>query len=562
MSSTDPQPPLQPRVVRLRLRRRARHARLVLGRAGLAGVAAASLVAVPAITLRPRQGALTQESVVLAAPAGAPWPGAGQGTGMFLPVADPGCGPTSRARARRLRPAAGSDAAGLGAAVPRAAGRAALSRGIPSLVLDAYRRAAGSLQGTDPGCGLPWWLLAGIGRIESGQASGGRVDAAGTTRGMILGPRLDGSVAGTAVIRDTDGGALDLDPTYDRAVGPMQFLPGTWRSVRLRRQRRRALRPAQRVRRRARGGPLPVRLRRRPAHAHRAGHGGPELQLLDVLPERRAGLGPGLPRRRVVHRAVHRLGAAPAAGATGAHGEHRAAGVLAATRTEPQRAADQRRRRPRPAPPTSAADPRQPCRPRRAADRAADVGADRPPRRRPRPRRRPSRRRRPRRAPTDGAHDDRAADHDGSADDRARRPRPPSPPTTAPRPTTAPPTTTALPPTTVPPTTAPHHAVPTTHRPRARCRPGTRRPRCRRRRAASRQAVRPGAVPAGGARSHGAGRPSAGRCTRHRRPRAGVGPQLRVDTSSDPVSAGEADRQPQHRGAGRAALSPTRLAPR
>jgi len=228
MSSRDPQPPVQPRVVRLRLRRRTRHARLVLGRAGLAGIAAASLVAVPAVIRDHGQGGLTQDSVVLAAPAGAPWPGAGQGTGMFLPVADPGV------RADQPGTAGsgpeGSDVAGLGAAVPlELQGGSALSRGIPSLVLDAYRRAAVSLQDSDPGCGLPWWLLAGIGRVESGQASGGRVDAAGTTRGMILGPRLDGSMAGTAVIRDTDGGALDLDPTYDRAVGPMQFLPGTWR---------------------------------------------------------------------------------------------------------------------------------------------------------------------------------------------------------------------------------------------------------------------------------------------------------------------------------------------
>jgi hypothetical protein len=187
---------------------------------------------VPAITRDHGQGGLTQESVVLAAPAGAPWPGAGQGTGMFLPVADPGVrADQPGAGTTGSGPdGAGSDAAGLGAAVPPdMLGGSALSRGIPSLVLDAYRRAADSLQGSDPGCGLPWWLLAGIGRIESGQASGGRVDAAGTTRGMILGPRLDGSVAGTAVIRDTDGGALDLDPTYDRAVGPMQFLPGTWR---------------------------------------------------------------------------------------------------------------------------------------------------------------------------------------------------------------------------------------------------------------------------------------------------------------------------------------------
>jgi hypothetical protein len=31
-----------------------------------------------------------------------------------------------------------------------------------------------------------------------------------------------------AAIRDTDGGTLDGDPVWDRAVGPMQFIPGTW----------------------------------------------------------------------------------------------------------------------------------------------------------------------------------------------------------------------------------------------------------------------------------------------------------------------------------------------
>ncbi|WP_411285947.1 lytic transglycosylase domain-containing protein [Lapillicoccus sp.] len=102
--------------------------------------------------------------------------------------------------------------------------------GIPVTVLAAYRRAELYIASSDPSCHLPWWVLAGIGRIESGHASGGRVDANGTTRGKILGIRLDGSTPGTAVIRDSDGGALDGDPVYDRAVGPMQFLPGTWRT--------------------------------------------------------------------------------------------------------------------------------------------------------------------------------------------------------------------------------------------------------------------------------------------------------------------------------------------
>jgi membrane-bound lytic murein transglycosylase B len=100
--------------------------------------------------------------------------------------------------------------------------------GIPGTVLAAYRNAEASLAASNPGCHVSWSLIAGIGRVESGHASGGRVDAAGTTRGRILGPELNGN--GTAVIHDTDGGAMDGDTVFDRAVGPMQFIPGTWRS--------------------------------------------------------------------------------------------------------------------------------------------------------------------------------------------------------------------------------------------------------------------------------------------------------------------------------------------
>ncbi|POX40366.1 lytic transglycosylase [Streptomyces sp. Ru73] len=98
--------------------------------------------------------------------------------------------------------------------------------GIPATVLDAYKKAEASLARTHPGCNLPWQLLAAIGRVESGQARGGAVDAHGTTLQPILGPQLNGN--GFARIADTDGGRFDNDVTHDRAVGPMQFIPSTW----------------------------------------------------------------------------------------------------------------------------------------------------------------------------------------------------------------------------------------------------------------------------------------------------------------------------------------------
>lgn len=96
------------------------------------------------------------------------------------------------------------------------------------VVLDAYVKGARQMAEIDPACSIHWSLLAGIGRTESmhGTFGGTEVGADGRTLEPILGIALDGTRS--AAISDTDGGLLDMDPVWDRAVGPMQFIPSTW----------------------------------------------------------------------------------------------------------------------------------------------------------------------------------------------------------------------------------------------------------------------------------------------------------------------------------------------
>src|SRR6266545_668071 len=187
--------------------------------------------------------------VVLAALATLPSLVPGQGEGAALGAS--GLSPQDEAAARyqawlRGR-AAAQDAAGAQSAAQQAAagpGAAAPTptvttptasdTDIPAMALHAYRVAESWAQGFDPNCKLSWSVLAGIGRIESNHGryygAAARFSAAGDVTPSILGPVLNGA-PNIGAIHDTDGGRLDGDTVWDRAVGPMQFIPSTWQSL-------------------------------------------------------------------------------------------------------------------------------------------------------------------------------------------------------------------------------------------------------------------------------------------------------------------------------------------
>jgi membrane-bound lytic murein transglycosylase B len=98
------------------------------------------------------------------------------------------------------------------------------------LAMDAYWRAAKETAASAGRCGIEWWALAGISRIEGhhGTFGGAKLVGNGDASPRIVGIRLDGT-NNTAVITDTDAGVWDGDTEYDHAVGPMQFIPSTWK---------------------------------------------------------------------------------------------------------------------------------------------------------------------------------------------------------------------------------------------------------------------------------------------------------------------------------------------
>ncbi|MFE0023875.1 lytic transglycosylase domain-containing protein [Amycolatopsis sp. NPDC059021] len=102
------------------------------------------------------------------------------------------------------------------------AGQVAAATGIPARALRAYGNAELALRANQPACKISWATLAGIGRIESnhGQYGGAVLQENGLPSKPIIGVPLDGS-PGVAAINEGDSPA--------HAMGPMQFIPGTWR---------------------------------------------------------------------------------------------------------------------------------------------------------------------------------------------------------------------------------------------------------------------------------------------------------------------------------------------
>jgi len=97
------------------------------------------------------------------------------------------------------------------------------------VTVDAYVRAAATMNDQPAECAIDWASIGGVSRVEShhGTYLGRSVLASGDLDSPLLGLLLGG--AGVATVRDTDGGALDGNSEFDRALGPMQFLPRTWR---------------------------------------------------------------------------------------------------------------------------------------------------------------------------------------------------------------------------------------------------------------------------------------------------------------------------------------------
>src|SRR5690606_34420851 len=88
----------------------------------------------------------------------------------------------------------------------------AAATGIPPAALTAYAQAAVATGNVFEECGIGWNTIAAVGLVGSdhGRHGGASIATSGRVEPLIFGVALDGN--GTALILDTDGGAIDSDP--------------------------------------------------------------------------------------------------------------------------------------------------------------------------------------------------------------------------------------------------------------------------------------------------------------------------------------------------------------
>ncbi|WKN48720.1 lytic transglycosylase domain-containing protein [Nocardioides sp. Arc9.136] len=117
---------------------------------------------------------------------------------------------------------------GVPAVDPTWAATTADRSGIPAPAVAAYGRA--TLMAPD-GCSVGWTTLAGIGWVESqhGTIDGRALGEDGHSSSPVLGPALDGRGKVAAIPATPSSSRWHGDPDWDHAVGPLQFIPSTWR---------------------------------------------------------------------------------------------------------------------------------------------------------------------------------------------------------------------------------------------------------------------------------------------------------------------------------------------
>ncbi|WP_373321697.1 lytic transglycosylase domain-containing protein [Micromonospora okii] len=196
----------------------------------IGATAAAGALVVPATAPEPRPVAVdatdgasvaataVPPGVVLPGVSGAPLPPGGSGAPLPPGATVPPGGPV----------ATGRPADALAGWAQQVGAKA----GISPVAVQAYGYAEMVLAQTTPNCRLSWTTLAAIGYVESrhGQANGATLGPDGRALPEIIGDPLDGQ-GGRSRIMDTDRGLYDRDTVYDRAIGPMQFIPTTWQEI-------------------------------------------------------------------------------------------------------------------------------------------------------------------------------------------------------------------------------------------------------------------------------------------------------------------------------------------